>query len=201
MGAKRNNLIALATAGLFLACGMTAFEASAETGQIRSDMVKSGQDMTRFHQTEIQIFTRNLTPALEHRMRRIVSLEDFAYMKTEADTLILDTRSTADFQASHLDGAVNLPLSAMTVASLAETVPDRSTRILIYSDGNIGAKAGYRAQDSSVLPLNLLTFISLYRYGYFEVYELGETGTRDDVRLGWKSAADLYATAGENVLN
>ena len=170
MGAKRNNLIALATAGIFIAIGVcsTAQAQAVDPAEQKAEK-----------------FTRALTPALEHRQSRLIDLDAFAQMNTEANTVILDTRSREDFAAGHIYGAVNIPLSEMTLLNLADAIDDRETRILIYGDENIGEISGRSDFDVSTLPINLLTYVSLHRYGYYDLYELGEKASYKDIRLDW----------------
>lgn len=171
MGAKRNNIIALATAGLFIAIGISA-PAQAQTEASSADYKAAA-------------FTRDLPSALDHRQARIVDLDTFSQMNTEANTVILDTRSREDFAAGHIYGAVNLPLSEMTLLNLGDTIDDRETRILIFGDENIYEIAGRSDFEISTLPINLLTYISLHRYGYFELYELSEKASIRDERVDW----------------
>lgn len=183
MGAKTNNMIALATAGLFVALGLPG----AAQGQTVDPKAAS--------------FTRDLAPALEHRLTRMVDLDTFAQMHREANTIILDTRSAADFAQGHIYGAVNVPLSEMTLLNLADAVADRDTRILIYGDENIDEIAGRSDFTVSTLPINLLTFVSLHRYGYYEVYELNEATTFKDTRLDWVNEPHLLASLIEASFN
>jgi len=181
MGAKRNNMIALIAAGLFV--GLAVFPASAQTPE-----TLQSQD------TKAAKFTRDLALALDHRLERIVSLDTFTQMYSEANTVILDTRTAADFAAGHIYGAVNVPLSEMSLLRLADAIDDRQTRILIYGDENIGEVSGRSDYDISTLPVNLLTYIGLHNYGYYEVYELGEKASFRDERLNWIDTPQLVAS-------
>ena len=51
--------------------------------------------------------------------------------------------------------------------------PDKNQRILIYCNNNfVGAKEAFPIKAPTA-SLNLSTYISLYSYGYRNVYELG----------------------------
>ncbi len=110
--------------------------------------------------------------AARHRASRRVSERDFLAMSAEPGTVVLDARSRERFDDLHVRGAVNLTFSDLAVASLARLIPDQSTRILIYCNNNF---AGAEQPFPSKLPpasLNLSTYVSLYTYGYRNVYEL-----------------------------
>lgn len=187
MGAKRNNTIALAAAGLFIAIGICA-PAHAQTEATATDVKAAA-------------FTRDLPSALEHRQERVIDIDAFSQMNSEANTVILDTRSREDFAEGHIYGAVNLPLSEMTLLNLADAVDDRETRILIFGDENIAEIAARSDYEVSTLPINMLTYISLHRYGYYEIYELGEKASLKDERMDWYAEPQLVATLTEASFN
>jgi hypothetical protein len=110
--------------------------------------------------------------AAKHRATRRVSEAEFIRMSREPGTIVLDARSKARFDELHVKGAINLSFPDIAVDSLARTIPDKRTRILIYCNNNF---LGDLAPFPSKLPsasLNLSTYIALYNYGYREVYEL-----------------------------
>ena len=71
-----------------------------------------------------------------------------------------------------MKGAVNLSFPDITFESLKATIPDKDTRILIYCNNNF-ADAEAVSQEVASASLNLSTYMSLYGYGYRNVYELG----------------------------
>lgn len=110
--------------------------------------------------------------AAVHRQSHRVSEAAFLRMSTEPGTMVLDARSAQKFERLHVKGAVNLSFPDIAVASLAELVPDKGTRILIYCNNNFtGAEDAFPTKIAEA-SLNLSTFISLYSYGYRNVYEL-----------------------------
>jgi len=193
MGAKRNNMIALATAGLFIVLGICG----AAQAQLQSETRAEAQS----HEQKAFAFTRDLGPALDHRLNRIIDLDRFAQMNREANTVILDTRSRAAFASGHIYGAVNVPLSEMTLLNLGDAIEDRETRILIYGDENIDEVAGRSDYEISSLPINLLTYISLHRYGYYELFELGEKASLKDERIDWADEPQIVASLTEASFN
>lgn len=110
--------------------------------------------------------------AADHRQSRRLTEEEFIRMSRKEGTVVLDARSRARFDELHVNGAINLSFPDITIESLERTIPDRSTRILIYCNNNfINAKAFPTKLPSA--SLNLATYIALFNYGYENVYELG----------------------------
>jgi len=94
-------------------------------------------------------------------------------MSREPGTVILDARSRQKYNELHIKGAINLSFPDITVESLAGVLPDKNARIMIYCNNNfVGAQAAFPTKIA-VASLNLSTYISLYSYGYRNVYELG----------------------------
>ena len=111
--------------------------------------------------------------AARHRERHRVSEAQFLRMSRESGTVILDARSRERYDQLHVKGAINVSFPDITIESLARTIPDKSTRILIYCNNNF--RNGGSAFESKLFTasLNLSTYITLYDYGYRNVYELG----------------------------
>ena len=110
--------------------------------------------------------------AAAHRAQRRVSEEAFMRMAREPGTVVLDARSREKYDLVHVKGAINLSFPDITAASLAQALPDRNARVLIYCNNNFtGAEAPFPTKRANA-SLNLSTFIALYSYGYRNVYEL-----------------------------
>ena len=122
---------------------------------------------------DMEGYLRIAQEAARHRETRRVTEEEFLRMRAEPGTIVLDARSAARYAEMHVAGAINLPFPDIAVESIEQTIPDRNTRILIYCNNNFrNAEAAFPTK----LPpasLNLSTFISLYTYGYRNIYELG----------------------------
>lgn len=116
-----------------------------------------------------------LTIALnEVRSQRLLDREAFFALASDERTLLLDTRSAAAFKAGHIEGAVNLPFSDFTEASLSEVIGEDSDRpILIYCNNNFSDNVAPVISKKAPLALNIPTFINLHGYGYTNVWELG----------------------------
>ena len=118
-------------------------------------------------------YLRVAAEAAEHRESRRLTETDFIRMSREPGTVILDARSSEKYNELHIKGALNLSFPDITVESLKRTLPDKSTRILIYCNNNfVGAEQPFPTKMPTA-SLNISTYIALFNYGYRNVYELG----------------------------
>lgn len=116
---------------------------------------------------------RMAAEAAKHRQSRRLSEDEFLAMMAAKGAVLLDARSSDKYAELHIAGAVNLPFPDITIASLALLLPDKNTPVLIYCNNNfVNAEKAFpsKAPRSS---LNVSTYITLYDYGYRNVYELG----------------------------
>lgn len=111
--------------------------------------------------------------AAKHREGRRLTEEEFIRMSREPGVVILDARSRDRFDELHIKGAVNLSFPDITVENLARLLPDKNVRILIYCNNNFRNNESAFPRKIAEASLNLSTYISLYSYGYRNVYELG----------------------------
>ena len=102
-----------------------------------------------------------------------LSEAEFITMAKDENTLILDTRSAAKYAEMHIKGAVHLNFSDITSDTLAAIIPSTSTRILIYCNNNFENAPEPFPVKKAVAALNIPTFVTLYAYGYQNLYELG----------------------------
>ena len=117
-------------------------------------------------------YLRVAREAAEHRATRRVSEAEFIRMSREPGTVILDARSKEKYDQLHIKGAINLSFPDIAVSTLESTIPDRSTRVLIYCNNNFANAEGPFPAKIARASLNLSTYIALYSYGYQNVYEL-----------------------------
>lgn len=116
----------------------------------------------------------NLTNEVqEYRKQRLLNFNDFLNHMNDESTLLLDTRSKEAYIKKHIKGAVHLNFSDFTDEKLAEVIPSKHTKILIYCNNNIDGDKINFATKRVPLALNIPTFINLYGYGYKNIYELG----------------------------
>lgn len=111
--------------------------------------------------------------AAKHRSTRRLTEDQFIAASKEPGVVVLDARSKERFDELHIDGAINLSFPDITVESLAAKLPDKKTKILIYCNNNFENAPSAFPTKIAPASLNLSTYISLYTYGYRNVYELG----------------------------
>ena len=117
-------------------------------------------------------FLKVANRAAFQRQSHRVSEDEFIRMSKEPDTVILDARSQQKFVLLHVTGAINLSFPDIDIASLQKTLPDKNTRVLIYCNNNFRGNEIAMASKAPSASLNLSTYITLYNYGYHNVYEL-----------------------------
>lgn len=74
-------------------------------------------------------------------------MEAYEYMSYETLYCILDVRDRTEYERSHVDSAVNLPVSEI-VERADEVIPDRNMMIYIYgSDSDESCSAAQKLSD------------------------------------------------------
>jgi phage shock protein E len=137
---------------------------------------------------DMEGYLRVSAEAAIHRKTRRITEEDFIRMSGETGTIVLDARSKEKYDLLHIKGAINLNFSDITIESLKRTIPDKSTRILIYCNNNFrNAEAPFPSKMPTA-SLNLSTFIALYNYGYHNIYELGPLTDPKESKLTFQAA-------------
>ncbi len=118
-------------------------------------------------------YLRAAAQAAEHRECHRLSEEEFIRMSREPGVIILDARSREKYDELHIKGAIHLSFPDIAIQSLREMIPDKETTILIYCNNNFrGAQSAFPTKLPTA-SLNISTYISLYSYGYRNIYELG----------------------------
>ena len=73
----------------------------------------------------------------------MLSLADLSKRRRDRHALALDARPAAAFKSGHIKGAVNLPFTDFTAASLAAVIgKDADRPILIYCNNNSATMCG-----------------------------------------------------------
>ncbi|UUO06304.1 rhodanese-like domain-containing protein [Blastopirellula sp. J2-11] len=121
--------------------------------------------------------------AREIRAKRRVSEKEFIEMAQDPATLVLDARSAGKYKLLHVEGAVNLPYTDFTAASLAEVIPTPETRVLIYCNNNFKNAPVALAPKNAFVSLNINTYVALYSYGYKNIYELKPLLDRNTTKI------------------
>jgi hypothetical protein len=130
-------------------------------------------DTIRNPRIDMDAFLANAIAAAEHRESRRLTEDEFLAMMREPGTIVLDARSREKFDLLHIEGAINLSFPDIAIESLAHFLPDRGARILIYCNNNFEGRDDAFPGKAMPASLNVSTYVSLYTYGYRNVYELG----------------------------
>ena len=117
------------------------------------------------------------------RENRRISENEFIQMAQDPTTIVLDARSRQRFAQLHVRGAINLPLPDFTEAELAEIIPTKQTRVVIYCNNNFKNEPTAFATKSVTASLNVHTFNVLHSYGYTNVYELNPLLDRKTTKI------------------
>jgi hypothetical protein len=134
-------------------------------------------------------FQDNVRRVGELRRDRLVSEAQFRRMAADRDTVVLDARSATMYSLLHVKGAKNLSFPDITAETLAQLIPSRSTRILIYCNNNFLNAPGAFPTKAFAASLNVHTVNALYSYGYTNVYELGPLIDVNDTKIQFERAA------------
>ena len=126
--------------------------------------------------------------AARQRQTRRLSEDEFLRMSREPGTVVLDARSTEKYDELHVRGAVHLGFPDITADALRRVLPSRDTRVLIYCNNNFSNAESAFALKAPPASLNLSTYVTLYIYGYRNVYELGPRIDLKTSRLEFESA-------------
>ncbi len=125
----------------------------------------------------------------DYREARLLSWEEFAAAAKRRGVLLLDARSADAYRDGHIRGAINLPFTDFTAASLAKVIGNKDRPILIYCNNNFRNDRAPVPMKRAELALNIQTFINLVGYGYANVRELNEVVDFNDPRIGWVKGA------------
>jgi hypothetical protein len=136
---------------------------------------------------DMNAFLANAQAAATHRESRRLSEDDFVKTSREPSVIILDARSKEMYDLLHVKGAINLSFPDIDAESVKKVLPDKDAKILIYCNNNFtpapGVKnpprgpadpkvaAAFKGKGPAV-SLNLSTQVTLFNYGYKNVYEL-----------------------------
>jgi len=121
-----------------------------------------------------------------HRESHRIAEEEFIRLSNEPGTIILDARSGEKYDQLHIKGAVNLSFPDIAIETLRQALPDRNARILIYCNNNFrNAEEAFPSKIARA-SLNLSTYISLYSYGYRNVWELAPLIDIEESKLAFE---------------
>lgn len=83
-------------------------------------------------------------------------------MMDGGEVIVLDVREQDEFDASHIPGAVLLPVGTITKDTAAAVIPKKDTVVLVY------CRSGNRSKTASE---------ALVELGYTNIYEFGGINT------------------------
>ena len=75
--------------------------------------------------------------------------------------------------------------SACSDFKVSHVLPDKNQKILIYCNNNFVNEEQAFPRKIATASLNLSTYISLYTYGYRNVYELGDVVNFNNPQVRW----------------
>ena len=139
------------------------------------------------HKIDMQAYLQVAQEAAGHRETRRLTEDEFIRMSQEPGTLVLDARSREKYRELHVKGAVHLSFADISRGSLKRTIPDKTTRVLIYCNNNFKNSAKAFPEKRPAASLNLSTYVTLYTYGYRNIYELGPQVDPKESRLPFES--------------
>jgi hypothetical protein len=159
---------------------------------------------------DYDVFKKLVLEVEAHRAERMISLEKMAELSKAKNTIILDTRSKAMYDAKHIKGAVHLTFADFTQATLSRIIPDKDMNVIIYCNNNfLNDQISFPTKSYTpsskefdfdfvadpigiTMALNIPTYINLYGYGYRNIYEL------KDLISVYDDAVEFEGTSVEN---
>jgi len=118
-------------------------------------------------------FKKIVSDSVRERETHRLTEKQFVQAMADKDTVVLDARSASRYALRHVRGAVNLPFTDFTADTLAQVIPSKATKILIYCNNNFEGSAAAFPSKAPAASLNLSTYTSLRAYGYTNIFELG----------------------------
>lgn len=133
-------------------------------------------------------YQKDVKQVAKVRDQRLLNVKDFLKMSQDPNTIVLDARSTDRYMAKHLKGAKHLAYTDFTAENLAQVIPSKDARILIYCNNNFRDNSRDFATKGFSTALNISTMVALKGYGYENVYELGPALYENDKRLTFETS-------------
>ena len=167
---RRTTLALLAALALPLS---TFAEEVSQAQQARPAQAANANPVPDNPRIDMEAHLRIAAEAAKHRETHRLSEEDFRLISQEPGVVVLDCRSKQKFDELHIEGAVNLSFPDLTEEGLKKAFPDKNVKLLIYCNNNFKNALAAMPTKRVEVALNLSTFITLYTYGYHNVWELG----------------------------
>jgi Rhodanese-like domain len=128
-----------------------------------------------------------LDSAFERETHRLTERQ-FMEAMLEKNAVVLDARSASKYALRHIKGAVNLQFTDFTAGTLAQIIPSKTTKILIYCNNNFDSSPAAFPAKVAAASLNLSTYASLRAYGYTNIFELGPLLDVDKTSIPFQGA-------------
>lgn len=96
------------------------------------------------------------------------SFESVAKQLQDRSIVLLDLRSTEEFNRSHVNGAIHLPATELSAEALRKLVPSPQTQLVIYCANNLNVLLPH-------VPLTTAAYTMLRQLGYRNVQVLEST--------------------------
>jgi rhodanese-related sulfurtransferase len=120
------------------------------------------------------------------RNARLVAWPEFHRLAKAKRAILLDPRTPDAFAKGHLKGAVNVPLTDFSADRLREVLGEDTDRpIFLYCNNHFRENRPPVVLKTGKLAIAIPTFISLYGYGYENVWELADVIGMDDPGVEW----------------
>ncbi len=114
------------------------------------------------------LFLGGCTTPQENSYRQVSAEEAIALMEEESDYIILDVRTEAEYNETHIPNAVNIPNESIGTEEIPE-LPDKEQLILVY------CRSGNRSKQASE-KLAALGYTNIVEFGGINSWP-GETVT------------------------
>jgi hypothetical protein len=118
-------------------------------------------------------FQKIVAASASERESHRLTEPQFLKAMANKNAVLLDARSVSRYELRHIRGAVSLPFTDFTAASLQKVIPAKDTKILIYCNNNFEGSPVSFASKTPSASLNISTYTSLRAYGYSNIFELG----------------------------
>lgn len=111
-----------------------------------------------FSSLVIIFFAANILAGCAPNFKAISHEDAQEILAKEKDYILLDVRTIAEYKKKHLPHAILLPIEEIKKGNVAEVLPDKNQKILVY------CWTGRRAEDAAAI---------LFNMGYKNVVNLG----------------------------
>lgn len=91
-------------------------------------------------------------------MFKKITYVDAQELMKNSEVIIIDVRSSTEYQSNHIDNAINIPLDSISESELKNVISSLDDNIIVY------CASGFRSDTAAQI---------LSDFGYTNVYDLG----------------------------